>query len=288
MTFSIIGFDPGDSSTEPEWGVAVASKFLAVGSVVPFAQAEVGAVATQSFANLAYGPDGLRLLKEGGAAPDVVLSLTGADEERAKRQVGIVDASGNAGSFTGDECLDWAGGKTGDGYACQGNVLAGPRVVDDMVAAFESSEGRLAECLLAALEAGDRAGGDRRGRQSAALLTVRRGAGYGGAGDVAVDLRIDDHRDPVPELRRILELHRLMYPLPEDLVFVEVDDALSQELRELLAALGHRVPADAGFTGVKDRLFDFVGIENLEERWTDEQKIEVKVLEALKSRATQR
>lgn len=287
MTFSIVGFAPGDSSTEPEWGVAVASKFLAVGSVVPFAQAGAGAIATQSFANLAYGPDGLRLLEEGGAATDVVLSLTKADEERAKRQVGIVDASGNAGSFTGDECLDWAGGKTGGGFACQGNVLAGPQVVDDMVAAFESGEGQLAERLLAALEAGDRAGGDRRGRQSAALLTVRRGAGYGGGGDVAVDLRVDDHVDPVPELRRLLEIHRLMYPLPEDLVFVQLDDALSQELRKLLSTLGHRVPEEADFTGLKDRLFDFVGMENLEERWTDEEKIEVKVLEALRSRAAE-
>ncbi|MDQ3955246.1 MAG: DUF1028 domain-containing protein [Actinomycetota bacterium] len=287
MTFSLVGFDPGGSSTEPEWGVAVASKFLAVGSVVPFAQAGAGAIATQSFANLAYGPDGLRLLEQGGEAAGVVSSLTDADEERAKRQVGIVDASGNAESFTGGECLDWAGGKTGAGYACQGNVLAGPQVVDDTVAAFESSRGRLAERLVAAIEAGDRAGGDRRGRQSAALLIVRRGAGYGGAGDVAVDLRVDDHSDPVPELRRLLEIHRLMYPLPEDLVFVEVDDALSQELRELLATLGHRVPEDADFNGVKDHLFDFVGMENLEERWTDEQRIEAKVLEALRSRAAE-
>ena len=285
MTFSIVGFQRGDSPEEPEWGVAVASKFLAVGSVVPFARAGSGAIATQSFANFAYGPDGLWLLDQGGTATEVVAALTEADEERAKRQVGIVDATGRAESFTGNECLDWAGGKTGPGYACQGNVLAGPEVVDDMVKVFESSGGNLTERLLAALEAGDRAGGDRRGRQSACLLTVRKGAGYGGASDVAVDLRVDDHFDPVPELRRLLEIHRLMYPLAEDLVFVEWDEALTAELRGLLVATGHPVAADAGVAEVKDRLFDFVGMENLEERWTDEQKIEVKVLESLRSRA---
>jgi uncharacterized Ntn-hydrolase superfamily protein len=287
VTFSIVGFDPGDSSNDSEWGVAVASKFLAVGSVVPFAQAGSGAVATQSFANLAYGPDGLRLLSEGRTAAEVVTALTDADEDRAKRQVGIVDGAGRGESFTGDECLDWAGGKVGSGYACQGNVLAGPQVVDDMVTAFESTKGRLAERLLAAVEAGDRAGGDRRGRQSAALLTVRNGAGYGGVGDVAVDLRVDDHPDPVPELRRLLEIHRLMYPLAEDLVFVEWDEDLNAELIGLLVTAGHPVPADAGFVEVRDRLFDFVGMENLEERWTDEKQVEVKVLESLRNRAAE-
>lgn len=263
----------------------MASKFLSVGAVVPFARAGVGAVATQSFANLAYGPEGLTLLEGGRSATEVARVLTDADEERAKRQLGVADARGGVATFTGDECLEWAGGRTGEGYACQGNVLAGPEVVDDMVTAFETTEGRLAERLVAALDAGDRAGGDRRGRQSAALLTVRKKGGYGGGSDVSADLRVDDQAAPVTELHRLLELHRLMYPQPEDLTFVPLDRETIGELEGLLPRAGFAVPPGADADAVKSALYDFVGMENLEERWSEEPKVEVKVLDALRRRA---
>ena len=168
MTFSIVAYD--NSVSPPEWGVAVASKFLAVGAVVPWARAEAGALATQAFANLAYGPDGIERLGNGEEAQSVVDALTQADESREDRQLGVVDAAGRAATFTGSQCFDWAGGRTGDGYCCQGNILTGPEVVDRMAEAFENATGDLATRLLEALAAGDAAGGDRRGKQSACLL----------------------------------------------------------------------------------------------------------------------
>ncbi len=199
-TFSIVAHDPA----RKEWGVGVASKFLAVGAVVPWAKADGGAVATQSFANTTYGPRGLELLAKGKSAEEVVKLLTDDDKQQDVRQVGIVDAAGNAATFTGKKCLAWAGGKTGKHYACQGNILASEQVVDAMAAAFEEAKGPLAWRILAALEAGDKAGGDRRGKQSAAVLVVRDKGGYGGLNDRFVDLRVDDHTDPIPELARIL------------------------------------------------------------------------------------
>jgi uncharacterized Ntn-hydrolase superfamily protein len=201
-TFSIVAFDP----VQKEWGIGVASKFLAVGAVVPWAKAGVGAIATQSFANTSYGPAGLELLAQGKSADEVIKQLTEADEGRARRQVGIVDAQGNAAQFTGPQCNAWAGGKSGKHYTCQGNILTGQDVVDAMAKAFEEAKGPLAWRILTALEAAEKAGGDKRGKQSAALLVVRERGGYGGFNDRAVDFRVDDHPEPVQELARILAL----------------------------------------------------------------------------------
>lgn len=209
-TFSIVAWDPAERA----WGIAVASRFLAVGSVVPWAQAEAGAIATQSFANTSYGPKGLTRLANGESAADVLNALTAEDPNAAGRQVGIVDAQGRAATYTGSGCRPWAGGRTGPGYACQGNLLTGPEVVDAMAGSFESAHGPLAWRLMQCLEAGDAEGGDRRGRQSAAILVVQNGRGYGGFNDRLIDFRVDDHPQPIEELARILAL-RLPRPLPE-------------------------------------------------------------------------
>lgn len=284
MTFSIVAWDP--DASPPEWGVAVASKFLAVGAVVPWANAGAGALATQAFANLAYGPQGIERLRAGRTAEEVVNGLTGADEEREHRQLGVVDAEGRAATFTGTECFDWAGGRTGKGYTCQGNILTGADVVDDMCKAFERTKGELSVRLLAALRAGDEAGGDRRGRQSAALLVVREGGGYGGGTDLSVSLRVDDHEAPVGELERLFEIHRLLFPRPEDLDYLDIDAALASEIAELLTRAGYPATASNGYDeALKKVLFEYVGTENLEERWSDEARIERKVLEYLRARA---
>jgi len=200
-TFSIVAHDPD----KQEWGVAVASKYLAVGAVVPWAKAGVGAVATQSYVNVFYGSKGLELLGQGKSAAETIKLLTEEDKGKALRQVGIVDAKGEAANFSGDKCNPWAGAKSGKYYTCQGNLLVGENVVDAMAKAFEETKGPLAWKLMAALEAGDQAGGDKRGKQSAAILVVRAGAGATGS-DRYVDYRVDDHKDPVPELARILGL----------------------------------------------------------------------------------
>jgi uncharacterized Ntn-hydrolase superfamily protein len=283
MTFSIVAWD-GDAQPSPEWGIAVASKFLSVGAVVPWARAGAGAIATQSFANLAYGRDGLELLASGNGAKNTVKKLTAADDDRDLRQVGVVDAQGRAATFTGSKCFEWAGGHEGAGYCCQGNILVGSKVVEEMARTFESTEGELGVRLLAALAAGDQAGGDRRGRQSAALTVVRDKGGYGGAIDRAVDLRVDDHPDPVPELMRLFELHRLYFPRPEDLQFADIDDTLAEELRGLLGRHGYD-PGEGGTgydTGLRDALYAYVAAENLEERWADDAQIERGVLEHLR------
>ncbi len=237
MTFSIVA----RSADGESWGVAVASKFLAVGSVVPAAVAGVGAVATQAWANVAYKGLALAHLDEGATASVTVQRLIEEDNGRDHRQVGIVDVEGGAATFTGPACLEWAGGLTGDGFAVQGNILVGPEVVEAMRDAFEDSdpEAPLARRLLAALAAGDVTGGDSRGRQSAALLVVKEAAGYGGFDDVAVDLRIDDHEDPVPELDRLLGLHEALSPdVPED---EQIPDSpeLMAELDGRAQSLGH-------------------------------------------------
>jgi uncharacterized Ntn-hydrolase superfamily protein len=206
-TFSIVAYDPG----RQEWGVGVASKYLAVGAVVPWAKAGAGAVATQSYVNTSYGPRGLDLLASGKSAEEVIKELTDADQDKEVRQVGIVDAKGKAANFTGKKCIAWAGAKSGDHYTCQGNLLAGEQVVLDMAKAFEEGKGPLAWRIIAALEAGEKAGGDKRGKQSAALLVVREKGGAGGFNDRALDFRVDDHAEPVKELARILSL-RLRRP----------------------------------------------------------------------------
>lgn len=234
MTFSLVARSPDGA----QWGVAVASRFLAVGAAVPAAAHGAGAVATQALANLAYRPEGLRLLGEGRPADQVLQELTGSDPLREQRQAGVVDRDGGAATFTGRECLDWAGGRTGPGWAAQGNLLAGPHVVDAMVDTYERTDDSLARRLVAALLAGDRAGGDRRGRQSAALLVVSEGGGYGGGSDVLVDLRVDDAADPVPELARLLDQHEVYFGRPDPRTLLPMTDALAREVAELTGRLG--------------------------------------------------
>ena len=209
-TFSIVAVDRETG----EIGIGVQSKIVAVGAIVPFAKAGVGAVATQSFANVRYGPVGLAMLELGATPEQAIESLTRADPASERRQVGIVDAEGRTATFTGEGCHEWAGGRTGDGYVVQGNILAGEDVVKAMAEAYEATEGVLAERLLAALEAGQEAGGDKRGRQSAALLIVREGWGYGGLDDCFRDLRVDEHPKPIEELRRVYKKHRELFRRP--------------------------------------------------------------------------
>jgi uncharacterized Ntn-hydrolase superfamily protein len=201
-TFSIVAYDPD----RQEWGCAVASKYLGVGNVVPHAKAGAGVVATQAAVNIAHGTNGVELLTKGLSAAETLVKLKDSDPNIEVRQIGIVDAKGDAVSFTGKKCISWAGGKTGKYYACQGNILVGEKVVDDMAEAFEKATGPLAWRLMAALEAGDKAGGDKRGKQSAAILVVRDKNGPNGIGDRYLDFRVDDHKEPVPELARILAL----------------------------------------------------------------------------------
>ena len=279
MTFSIVAWDP---FAGPEWGVAVASRFLAVGAVVPWAKAGVGAVATQALANVAFGPDGLAHLGSGLNAAAALETLLAADDLPSQRQVGIVDGKGETTSHTGADCLAWAGGRTGLGYACQGNILTGPEVVDAMGGAFEESGGTLARRLLTALAAGDSAGGDRRGRQSASLLVVRAGGGYAGGSDVAVDLRVDDHADPIEELDRLLGVHELFFPNPVSLEWVEIKAPLPAKIRRALIARGLETGKGKGYSDdLREALYGWVATQNLEERWSDEPKIEKTVLELL-------
>lgn len=221
----------------------------------------------------------MSLLGEGADADAVVGTLTARDEGREHRQLGVVDGTGRAATFTGESCFEWAGGWVGDGFCCQGNILTDSGVVSAMADAFQSTEGELAARLLAALEAGDAAGGDSRGRQSAALLVVREAGGYDGGNDIAVDLRVDDHPLPIPELRRIFSVHRMLMPRPEDLEFLGLTPEVVQELRLLLGVSD----GDGYDPELKEALRRFVGTENLEERWTDEDVIERGVLEHLRS-----
>jgi uncharacterized Ntn-hydrolase superfamily protein len=262
MTFSIVA----RSADGAAWGVAVASKFLAVGAAVPAAEAEVGAVATQAHANLAYRPQGLALLRTGVAAAGVVAALTAADPGRDSRQLGVVDSAGSAATFTGDDCHAWAGGFAGDGFAIQGNILTGPEVIDEMRAAWlDARRGPFARGLLAALAAGDRAGGDRRGRQSAALLVVRRHGGYGGTADVEVDLRVDDDAEPVSSLGRLLDLHELYFGRPDPATLLKLTGEVADEVRDRLGRLGYHSP-EGGPGPLDATLANWAGVENLEER----------------------
>src|SRR5215211_858368 len=234
-TFSIVCFDPETDSL----GVAVQSKFLAVGSVVPWARAGVGAVATQAMANYNYGPHGLELMAQGKTADEAVEGLISSDEDREHRQIGVVDGRGRAATFTGSECFDWAGGVTGEHYAAQGNILVGGETVEAMASAYEETGGELATRLLGALDAGQGAGGDSRGKQSAALLVVREGGGYEGDNDRVVDLRVDDHPEPIKELMRIRDLHTLYFgeTKPDDVVAVDGD--VKREVAVALGRLGY-------------------------------------------------
>lgn len=220
-TFSIVAFD----ATAKELGVAVQSRYFSVGSIVPWAEADVGAIATQSFVNVSYGPRGLQLLKKGLAVDEVIEKLTTEDEGREYRQLGIIDAKGNSAVYTGKKCLEWAGCKIGKHYSAQGNVLASEEVVENMGREFESSRGDLADKLVAALEGGEKVGGDTRGRQSAAVLVVRKNKGRAGYGDRLIDLRVEDHKNPIAELKRLINLHRVYYLIDEAEAKLAIGDA---------------------------------------------------------------
>jgi uncharacterized Ntn-hydrolase superfamily protein len=271
-TYSIVACDLDAG----QWGVATQSKFLAVGSVVPWAEPHVGAVATQSYANPRYGPDGLALLRQGMSADEVVKRLTAADDGREHRQLGVVDARGDAATYTGGECHDWAGGRTGEGYAAQGNILVSGETVDALAATFEATAGRpLAERLLDCLDAAQAAGGDKRGQQSAALLVVEKDAGYAQLSDVVVELRVDDHARPLEELRRIYGLHDALFGRTPKEKWLDVDDALRAELTERLARIGYTAELEQALT-------DWAGSENYEMRVDGVEQVDPVVLDALR------
>jgi uncharacterized Ntn-hydrolase superfamily protein len=273
-TFSICACDLDAG----QWGVATQSKFLAVGSVVPWAEPRVGAIATQSYANPRYGPDGLALLRDGLSAAEAVERLTASDVGRDHRQLGIVDGEGRGATFTGSECHSWAGGRTGPGYAVQGNILVSEETVAALEATFQATAGRpLAERLIDCLAAAQEAGGDSRGQQSAALLVVEKDGGYASLSDTLVDLRVDDHERPIEELRRLYRLHDALFGRTPREQWVEVDDALLGELQERLGRLGY----DGDPAGA---LFRWAGSENLEERVDGIAAIDPVVLEELRSR----
>lgn len=277
-TFSIAATDGQD------WGVAVASKFLAVGSAVPAAEAGVGAVATQALANTQYKPRGLELLRRGRSAAVTVAELVREDPDRDHRQVGIVDRDGRAATYTGSACFDWAGGRTAEGCACQGNILTGPDVVDALIETFVASSSKLVHRLLSSLAAADAAGGDRRGRQSAALLVVRSGGGYGGLDDRMIDLRVDDHPAPVPELDRLLQQWHLYFELPEPEEMLPADDVMVERLRSALLRRGREVMAsdrDSVFVALEA----WAGMENLEERCTRRDLVDPLLLQMLERSA---
>lgn len=263
-TFSIAAYD----QTEHTWGVAVASKFPAVGAVVPWAMVDCGAIATQAMANTSFGPRGLKLLSSGLSASETLQQLLAEDDGRQSRQVGIVDAHGDAATFTGSDCMDWAGGLTGPGYAIQGNILVGAHVVNAMQQAFLTSPGDLAARLHAALFAGDRAGGDRRGRQSAAILVVRKEGGYGGYTDRLFDYRVDDDPDPVVKLGQLIELHRLYFEKSSQNERLNLQGGVLGDLQTLMHNLGYLNQPASGLydEATRQALRTFTGNENFEER----------------------
>jgi uncharacterized Ntn-hydrolase superfamily protein len=261
-----------------QWGVATQSKFLAVGSVVPWAEPHVGAIATQAYANPRYGPEGLRLLRDGLSARQVVDRLTAGDDGRDHRQLGIVDATGESATFTGDQCMNWAGGVAGTGFAAQGNILVSEATVTALAKTFAATIGRaLAERLVECLAAAQAAGGDRRGQQAAALLVVERDGGYAGMSDTLVDLRVDDHTDPVGELARLHRIHRALFGATPREEWLPVDTALADELRERLTRLGYDGELESAFAR-------WAGTENLEERVEGIDRIDPVVLEELRNR----
>ncbi len=252
---------------------------------MPWARAGVGAVATQAMANYNYGPRGLELMARGKTADETIESLISADEDREHRQVGVVDARGRAATFTGSECFEWAGGVTGEHYAAQGNILVGGETVEAMARTYEETGGDLAARLLSALDAGQAAGGDSRGKQSAALLVVREGGGYGGDNDRVVDLRVDDHPDPIKELIRIRDLHTLYFgeTMPEDVVAVDGD--VRREVADALRRSGYIQEQDIGDDALFDALSAYIRTENFEEREQRRGYLDRAVLEYMKGQS---
>ena len=276
-TFSIAAADPATG----EVGVAVQSKFLAVGSVVPWVKANVGAVATQSWANTSYGPRGLTLLEQGLSPEEVIEELVGSDEGKSLRQVAIVSANGEAAAFTGAECYDWAGHKIGRHHSAQGNILVSEETVTAMSETFERATGTLAERLIEALAAAQQAGGDSRGKQSAAVYVQQESAGYGGYNDVKVDLRVDDHPEPIDELQRLYKLHQLFNAPSENFLSLEGDvfEEVKRKLVELRVLDHKEYPSYEG--PVKDALKTFALSENFDDRWTEDNQIDEQVYEFL-------
>ena len=265
-TFSIVAYDPQREA----WGVAVQSKFLAAGAVVPWAHAGAGAVATQSYANLTYGPDGLAMMAEGKSAEATLAALLAADEGRERRQVGLVDREGLAVAFTGEECHEWAGHIVGEGFTCQGNILL-PGTVEAMAERFEAErggKGELADWLVAALSAGQAAGGDKRGRQSAAVVVVREDGGYGGNNDRYLDLRVDDDPEPIVKLKNLVTMHHLYFGAPAEEDLIPLNE-VTAELQAILRGAGYDIAETTGELDAATRaaLQSLVGMENLEERW---------------------
>lgn len=284
-TFSIVAYSPEENA----WGVAVASKFLAAGALVSWAQADAGAIATQSFAKVGFGPAGLAMLAEGKSASETLAALLKDDPKRESRQVGIVDAQGNVAAHTGKSCNDWAGHKLGTHFSVQGNILTGADVLDAMSESFLSASGELADRLVAALRAGESAGGDKRGKQSAAVLVVKPGGGYGGDTDHYLDLRVDDDEQPVKKLRQLLESHHLFFgeARPEDQL--PINEEIARELQKILVSEGYMGgEVDGVWDAVtKQAFWVLVGNENLEERWNLDQspdKIDRVALEYLRKR----
>jgi uncharacterized Ntn-hydrolase superfamily protein len=279
MTFSIVGYDP----QEKEWGIAVQSKFLGVGAVVPFAKAGVGAVATQSYANTAYGPQALELMAEGKSAEEAMELITKDDPDKEMRQVGLIDAEGNAATFTGTYCYDWAGGVTGKHFAAQGNILVDENTVKAMAETFESTEGSLAHRLLQALNAGQQAGGDSRGQQSAALLVVKEQGGYGGYNDRYIDLRVDDHPEPITELIRIYGLQQLYFAKAKPENIVAVEGEVRETVVHHLKRLDYLKADPADDAELHKALTAYIHTENFEEREQETGKIDLEVLEFMKN-----
>ncbi|WP_246629112.1 DUF1028 domain-containing protein [Mesobacillus maritimus] len=273
MTFSIVGYDP----KEKEWGIAVQSKFLAVGAVVPFAKAGVGAVATQSYANTAYGPQALALMAEGKTATEALEIITKDDLDKEMRQVGLIDAKGNPATFTGTYCYEWAGGITGEHFAAQGNILI-DGTVEAMAQTFTETSGSLAERLLAALHAGQEAGGDSRGQQSAALLVVKEGGGYGGYNDRYIDLRVDDHPEPIKELIRVYELQQLYFAKSKPQNIVEIEGEVRAEVVTHLQRLGYLKNESKNDEELHKAFTAYIHTENFEEREQVAGKIDLDVL----------
>lgn len=279
MTFSIVGYDP----IEKEWGIAVHSKFLGVGAVVPWAKAGAGAVATQSYANTAYGPKGLQLMAQGKSAEETLELLLADDPDKEMRQVGLIDANGNSATFTGSACYNWAGGITGPNFAAQGNILVDEKTVQAMAEVFQKTEGTLAEKLLAALDAGQEAGGDSRGQQSAALYVVKDKGGYGSYNDRYIDLRVDDHSAPIKELIRIYQLQQLYFSPSKPEKVAALVGEVKTEVTYHLSRLGYLASEELSNEKVYQALTTFIHTENFEMREQKTGFIDLEVLEFMKS-----
>jgi uncharacterized Ntn-hydrolase superfamily protein len=278
MTFSIVGYDP----IEKEWGIAVQSKFLGVGAVVPWAKAGAGAVATQSYANTAYGPKALELMEQGKSAQETLDLLLAEDPEKEMRQVGLIDASGNSATFTGKECYDWAGGVTGTYFAAQGNILVDEKTVQAMAQVFTETDGPLADRLLAALDAGQEAGGDSRGKQSSALYIVKDKGGYGGFNDRYIDLRVDDHPDPIKELIRIYQLQQLYFAPSKPERIAAIEGEIKNELIHHLKRLSYLNSETQSNDEIFKALTAYIHTENFEMREQSSGFIDLEVLEFMK------